>query len=121
MEYEAENLNVGHHEERFKAQNFNDTIFNHSHIKVASKQIETIGYIHAGLFCQVLRVDRPSPYVTRVTRLESSNIGSDVVQLGTTVLLHPCCKYSSWSDDCHKREHDANVVPVSSISDRTNR
>ncbi|KAG2230755.1 hypothetical protein INT48_006343, partial [Thamnidium elegans] len=87
----------------------------------SSKQIETIGYIHAGLFCQVLRVDRPSPYVTRVTRLESSNIGSDVVQLGTTVLLHPCCKYSSWSDDCHKREHDANVVPVSSISDRTNR
>lgn len=33
---------------------------------ISFDQLEVIEYVHAGLFCQVLRVDRPTQYMTRI-------------------------------------------------------
>ncbi|KAI9354413.1 hypothetical protein BD770DRAFT_324909, partial [Pilaira anomala] len=45
-------------------------------------RLEMIGYVHVGLFCQVLRVDRPTAYVTRVTMI----VRSEVSNFDTSVL-----------------------------------
>ncbi|GAN09213.1 hypothetical protein MAM1_0250c08735 [Mucor ambiguus] len=110
-------------------------------------RLETIGYIHAGLFSQVLRVDRPSPYITRITRLQPATISPHVSLFGASVLscLHityivgQIVKYvqdicndvatsstsqdSSWLTTRVKRRHQAALTPFpkTSTSDSTKR
>ncbi|KAG2235845.1 hypothetical protein INT48_003957 [Thamnidium elegans] len=94
----------------------------------------------AGLFCQVLRVDRPSQYIIRITRLEPPDISRDVSHFSSTVIpslyisyivreiilhvqnicnvaaapLPARCQDSSWLDDCLKRKHNADMTPMPS-------
>ncbi|KAG1470668.1 hypothetical protein G6F56_002550 [Rhizopus delemar] len=56
------------------------------HPNILKKQVEIAGYAHAGLFCQVLRVNGPSPYITRVTRLGLLSISSYVYRFGAVAL-----------------------------------
>lgn len=56
---------------------------NHDH---HSSQLRTIGFITAGLSNVLLQLDRPSRYVSRVTRSKQISISSDPSLFGTTVL-----------------------------------
>lgn len=55
--------------------------------------IEVVGFIHSGLQSFLVRADRPTPYVTRLTRVRSVHISSDVSNFGPTVLPS---LYSAW-------------------------
>lgn len=58
-----------------------------------TNDIETVGFIHSGLQSFLVRADRPSPYITRLTRVRSIHISSDVSNFGHTVLPS---LYSAW-------------------------
>ncbi|GAA5804837.1 hypothetical protein HPULCUR_010345 [Helicostylum pulchrum] len=53
-------------------------------------KIDTVGYVQTGLFCQALCVDKPSTYVTRVTRFEPCVIASEVSFFGYPVTRALC-------------------------------
>ncbi|CAO3702545.1 unnamed protein product [Rhizopus stolonifer] len=55
--------------------------------------IETVGFIHSGLQSFLVRADRPTTYITRITRLRSIHISSDISNFGPTVLPS---LYSAW-------------------------
>ncbi|CEP18622.1 hypothetical protein [Parasitella parasitica] len=107
---------------------------------VPFNQLEVVGYVHAGLFSQVLRVDRPTQYMTRVTRLEPSIIRNEVSYFGTSVLpaiyksyivreivqkvqnicytsnLSANTEDSSWLLNCVKRNRSDSLIPQTSTS-----
>jgi hypothetical protein len=56
-------------------------------------EIETVGFIHSGLQSFFVRGDRLSPYITRLTRVRSVHISSDITNFGPTVLPS---LYSAW-------------------------
>lgn len=150
--YDSENgtkiLNEGYLKVPKTLKDMLDNLCSH-YPNVSMEQVETVGYVHAGIFCQVLRVDRPSLYTTRVTRLNPSSISSEVSCFGASVLpaLYisyivreivlsvqnacniaaipppPSSQDSSWLENCLKRKHNADVVlvPQTSTSDNTKR
>ncbi|KAI7890860.1 uncharacterized protein EV154DRAFT_421467, partial [Mucor mucedo] len=48
--------------------------------------LQTVGFIHSGLTNTMLRVDRPTEYVTRVTRHKTIEISNSIENFGATVL-----------------------------------
>jgi hypothetical protein len=116
------------------------------YLSISYEQLEVVGYLHSGLFCQVLRVDNPSPYMTRVTRLEPSTIRSEISYFGSSVLptiyksyivrevifsVQKICHSSEVSDNstldsfwllnCVKRSHNdlLSTPPQTSTSNET--
>jgi hypothetical protein len=112
---------------------------------VSMEQVETDGYVHAGLFYQILQADRPPQYITRITKLKSSSINSEVSCFGATVLpalyksyiareivlsvqntcsnaaiLLSSCQGSSWLGNYLKRKYNADEAPVPQISTSDN-
>ncbi|GAN01509.1 hypothetical protein MAM1_0008d00942 [Mucor ambiguus] len=55
--------------------------------------IEVVGFVHSGLQSCLVRADRPTPYVTRITRARSVHISSDISNFGPSVLPS---MYSAW-------------------------
>lgn len=55
--------------------------------------IEVVGYLHSGLQSVLLRADRPTSYITRITRDRSVHISSNISEFGLTVLPS---LYSAW-------------------------
>lgn len=55
--------------------------------------IEVVGYLHSGLQSLLLRADRPTSYITRITRDRSVHISSNISEFGLTVLPS---LYSAW-------------------------
>lgn len=90
---------------------------------VSFDKLEVIGYVHAGLFCQVLRVDRPTHYITRVTRLEPIAIRSEVSNFGSSVLPAIYKSYIvreillSVQNNCHTSQHSSNTQDSSWLID----
>ncbi|KAL9537450.1 hypothetical protein MBANPS3_011766, partial [Mucor bainieri] len=48
-------------------------------------KLESVGYIHGGLFSQALRVDRPSAYLAIATRLQPTILSPNVSLSGTVI------------------------------------
>ncbi|KAI7894488.1 uncharacterized protein EV154DRAFT_498856 [Mucor mucedo] len=51
-----------------------------------STAIRTVGFIHSGLSSTLIKLDRPTKYISRVSRCSTLKISSSVVQFGSTVL-----------------------------------
>ncbi|KAG1455819.1 hypothetical protein G6F55_006853 [Rhizopus delemar] len=49
--------------------------------------LQTVGFIHSGLANTMLQVDRPTEYVTRVTRHKTIEISHSIENFGATILL----------------------------------
>ncbi|KAI9482854.1 MAG: hypothetical protein EXX96DRAFT_599565 [Benjaminiella poitrasii] len=59
----------------------------------AVADIEVVGFIHSGLQSCLIRADRPTSYVTRITRAYSVHISSDISNFGPSVLP---AMHSAW-------------------------
>jgi hypothetical protein len=110
-----------------------------------STSLRTVGFLHSGLACTLIELDRPTAYISRVKRhrtIEISN--SNISQFGSTVLpalmsSWTCCAIvkelldiastsdqnastndTSWLNNCLNR-HDVPVMPTTSSSIETAR
>ncbi|CAG8719013.1 17313_t:CDS:2 [Funneliformis caledonium] len=52
-----------------------------------TRQLETIGFLHAGLMMVLLRLDSPAGYVCRVSRSKSFSIATNIKEFGKTLPL----------------------------------
>lgn len=52
-----------------------------------TRQLETIGFLHAGLMMVLLRLDSPAGYVCRVLRSKSFSIATNIKEFGKTLPL----------------------------------
>ncbi|CAG8618387.1 1540_t:CDS:10, partial [Acaulospora morrowiae] len=59
--------------------------FNHDDHK--TRQLEMIGFLHAGLMMVLLRLDSPAGYVCRVLRSKSFSIATNIKEFGKTLPL----------------------------------
>jgi hypothetical protein len=71
-----------------------DNLLDHAKCNNYSSRLRTVGFINAGLSTVLLLLDRPSNYVSRVTRSKQITISGDPSLFGTTVL--PAI-FSIWS------------------------
>ncbi|KAI9478322.1 MAG: hypothetical protein EXX96DRAFT_619247 [Benjaminiella poitrasii] len=51
-----------------------------------STAIRTVGFIHSGLSSTLIKLDRPTKYISRISRCNILKISNSVVQFGSTVL-----------------------------------
>lgn len=51
-----------------------------------STAIRTVGFIHSGLSSTLIELDRPTKYISRISRCNTLKISNSVVQFGSTVL-----------------------------------
>jgi hypothetical protein len=51
-----------------------------------TESLQTCGFIHSGLANTILQVDRPTEYVTRVTRHKNTKISHSIENFGATIL-----------------------------------
>lgn len=51
-----------------------------------TKAIRTVGFIHSGLSSTLIELDRPTKYVSRISRCNTFTISNSVEQFGSTVL-----------------------------------
>ncbi|KAG1468252.1 hypothetical protein G6F56_003943 [Rhizopus delemar] len=51
-----------------------------------STAIRTVGVLHSGLSCTIVELDRPSTYVSRVSRGKRIEISNKIEKFGSTVL-----------------------------------
>ncbi|CAO3672119.1 unnamed protein product, partial [Rhizopus stolonifer] len=58
-----------------------------------SSLLRTVGFIHSGLSCTMIELDRPTSYISRVSRGNRIEISNSVLNFGSTVLP---AMLSSW-------------------------
>ncbi|KAI9485246.1 MAG: hypothetical protein EXX96DRAFT_603610 [Benjaminiella poitrasii] len=51
-----------------------------------STSLRTVGFLHSGLACTLIELDRPTAYISRVKRHRTIEISDNVSQFGATVL-----------------------------------
>jgi hypothetical protein len=51
-----------------------------------STEIRTVGFIHPGLSSTLVELDRPTKYISRISRCKTLKISNSIAQFGSTVL-----------------------------------
>lgn len=49
-------------------------------------QVQTVGFIHSGLQFYVIHADRPTKYITRMSKSRPYHISNDISEFGKSVL-----------------------------------
>ncbi|KAG1455988.1 hypothetical protein G6F56_006937 [Rhizopus delemar] len=109
-----------------------------------SSLLRTVGFIHSGLSCNMVELDRPVPYIYRVSRSNRVEISNSVLNFGSTVLpamlsSWVCCEIvkevldivlsnkkensndTSWVIDCLERPPLPNTPATSSTPSSINK